>query len=394
VSKQELGIGVIGAWGRGQLAKNAHKPDDGVRVVAGCDIDAANLDLFKAHYGPDVFLTNDVDELLARPEVDAVFVTTPDYLHEEHACKALAAGKPTYLEKPMAITVEGCDRILRTAMEHEQKLYLGHNMRHMTFVNEMKRLIDEGYIGEVKTAWCRHFISYGCDAYYKDWHAEKRYATGLLLQKAAHDIDVMHYLCGGYTTRTVGMGALTVYDKVTDRLEPGQKPDTSWSADHWPPLSNTGLNPVIEVEDISMLMMQLENGVMCSYQQCHFSPDAWRNYTIIGTEGRIENYGDYGGACDIRLWNRRSHYNPEGDQRFEPTHEQGGHGGADPNIVAEFIRFVREGGKVRTSPIAARNSVAAGYLATMSLREGNVPKDIPPVDDDVQAYFAQWCDRV
>jgi predicted dehydrogenase len=81
-------------------------------------------------------------------------VTTPDFLHEEQAVAALEAGKAVYLEKPMAITIPGCDRILETAYRTKTRLYLGHNMRHMAFVLKMKELIDEGAIGEVKAAWC------------------------------------------------------------------------------------------------------------------------------------------------------------------------------------------------------------------------------------------------
>jgi predicted dehydrogenase len=66
------------------------------------------------------------------------------------AVAALELGLAVYLEKPMAITTEGCDRILKTARESNARLYLGHNMRHMAFVRKMKELIDGGAIGEVK----------------------------------------------------------------------------------------------------------------------------------------------------------------------------------------------------------------------------------------------------
>lgn len=56
----------------------------------------------------------------------------------------------------------------------------------------MKELIDAGAIGEVKTIWCRHFVGNGGDYYFKDWHAERKNTTSLLLQKGAHDIDVIH----------------------------------------------------------------------------------------------------------------------------------------------------------------------------------------------------------
>ena len=147
--------------------------------------------------------------------LDAVFVCTPDYLHEEHALAALEHGLAIYLEKPMAITIAGCDRILRAAMDARARLYVGHNMRHMAFVRQMKALIDQGAIGEVKTAWCRHFVGHGGDFYFKDWHAERHNTTGMLLQKAAHDIDVLHWLCGSYTRRVNAMGGLTLYDPVS-----------------------------------------------------------------------------------------------------------------------------------------------------------------------------------
>ncbi len=383
----ELRIGVIGAGGRGGLAGYAHRPDEGVRLVAGCDTRPEALAEFKETYGPGAFVTDDYRALLARRDVDAVFVTTPDYCHEEHAVAALAAGKHVYLEKPMAITIEGCDRILQAAYEAKVKLYLGHNMRHFAVIEKMKALIDAGAIGEVKVGWCRHFVSYGGDAYFKDWHAERDKATGLLLQKGAHDIDVLHWLCGGYTERVTAMGGLTVYDRIADRHAPTERGDASFVAGNWPPLSQTGMNPVIEVEDVSMMLMRLDNGVHASYQQCHYTPDAWRNYTIIGTEGRIENFND-AGEGQVWLWNsRHDGYRPRPDVQCHIAAREGSHGGGDPRIVAEFVRYLRRGGKVATSPIAARYSVAAGFTATMSLRNGSQPMDVPRCDADLEAHF-------
>ncbi|NCO34236.1 MAG: Gfo/Idh/MocA family oxidoreductase [Armatimonadetes bacterium] len=383
----ELLIGVIGAGGRGGLARHAHQPNDGARLVAGADTNDAALKVFTEMYGPDALVTRDYRDILARPEIGAVFVTTPDYLHEEHAVAALDAGKAVYLEKPMAITIEGCDRILRAAQVNRGKVYLGHNMRHMTFVQKMKELIDDGAIGEVKAGWCRHFVCYGCDAYFKDWHAEQSKATSLLLQKGAHDIDVLHWLCDGYSQRVTAVGALTVYDRIEDRHDPSERGDASWHLDNWPPLAQKGLNHIIDVEDISMMLMELDNGVFCSYQQCHYTPDGWRNYTIIGTEGRVENFGDSPGECVVKLWNKRCYYKPDGDVEFPIPAVEGGHGGADPRIVQEFIDYVRNGVKATTSPIAARNSVAAGCCAAQSLRNGSDPVDIPPVPREVIEYF-------
>ncbi len=115
----ELRIGVIGVGGRGWLAKHAHRPDEGVRITAGADPNPDAIAAFKNDHGCDAFTTDDYRRLLDRSDVDAVFVTSPDFLHTEHALAAIEAGKAVYLEKPMAITVEGCDRILRAARERK-----------------------------------------------------------------------------------------------------------------------------------------------------------------------------------------------------------------------------------------------------------------------------------
>jgi len=382
-----LNIGVIGFGRRAYLTASAHREDLASRVVACADPVEAARGKFQAQYGPDAWVTDDYHALLARPDLKAVFVLSPDFLHEEHAVAALEAGKAVYLEKPMATSIEGCDRILRTAMRNGSRLYVGHNMRHMSVMFKMKQLIDSGVIGEVRAGWCRHFVAYGGDAYFKDWHAERSKANSLLLQKGTHDIDLLHWFCGGHTIRTSAMGNLSVYNRIQDRHAPGEYGDTTWSMSHWPPLSQQGLNPVVDVEDLSMMLMELNNGVLCSYQQCHYTPDAWRSYTIVGTEGRLENFNDVPGGAVIRVWNRRTDYNAQGDEQYLIPEAEGGHGGADPLIVEEFLHYVRHGGSTVTSPVAARHSVAAGCMAAHSLRHGSIPVDVPPLDREVQAYF-------
>jgi hypothetical protein len=67
--------------------------------------------------------------------------------------------------------------------------------------------------------------------------------------------------------------------------------------------------------------------------------------------------------------------------------EDAEHEGADPLLIDEFVRFVREGGRTDTSPVAARMAVAAGFGATESLRGGGAPREVPPLDAELVAYF-------
>lgn len=374
-----LRLGVIGFGLRRSLALEAHRPPD-VQVVALADPRPKAQERFSEAFGPQAFVASHSEELLSQG-LDAVMVLSPDHLHERHAIQFLEAGVPVYLEKPMAITTEGCDAILQAAKTTGSKLYLGHNMRHFAVVRKMKEWIAAGRIGEVKTAWCRHFVSYGGGAYFADWHADRRNTTGLLLQKGAHDLDVLHWLCSGYAKRVSAMGELTVYGNLNRPRDPEADYEVDFAkVNVWPPSALPETNAVVDVEDLNLVTMQLDNGVLAGYQQCHFTPDAWRSYCIIGTEGRIENFDDRPGTAEVRLWNRfRFGYDPEGDDSWRAEPATGGHGGADHLILNEFFRYLREGGETDTSPIAARMAVAAGVAATQSVRSGGVPVDVPPL---------------
>ncbi len=379
-----LNIGVIGAGGRGSVVSLVEKAADDVRLAAAADIRPEVLERFKEKHGSDTFVTNDYRKLLELDDLDAVFVCSPDFLHEEHAVASLEAGKAVYLEKPIAITIEGADRILETARRTGSLLYLGHNMRYFPSVLAMKKLLDEGTIGRLQAVWCRHFVSIGGDAYFKDWHSERVNTTGLLLQKGAHDIDVIHWLSGAYSRSVVAMGKLSVYDQSQRRQPAEHKVDIN--AKNWPPFSQDNYSEKIDVEDHNMMLMQLTNGVQVSYVQCHYAPDYWRNYTFIGTEGRIENIGD-SGTCEIHVFTSRSNTNHKPDRVIQLEPEEGSHGGSDPAIIRSFIDFVREGKTPNTSPAAARYSVAAGVQATESLRNGCGLVDVPSLDPSLEAYF-------
>ncbi len=383
---EDLRFGVVGLGLRTSLAQAAHQPGRGSVVAAVCDVDPAVLKARAPLFGEPA-TTLDHRELLGHDDLDAIVVMTPDDTHERVAIDCLQAGKAVYLEKPLAITVDGCDNVLRAARETGTRLYVGHNMRHMGVVRLMRDIIARGDIGVPKTVWVRHFVSYGGDYYFKDWHADRTRTTGLLLQKAAHDLDVVHWLAGGYTTRVNAMGDLMLYGDLP-RREPGTPRPEGWLRDFdWPPTARRDLNDVVDVEDVSVMNMRLDNGVIAAYQQCHFSPDYVRNYTVIGTEGRLENFGD-GPGDTVKVWNTGpSDYRADCDIAYQVPLATGSHGGADLEIIAEFRRFVREGGVTDTSPVAARMSVAAGYMATMSLRDGGMPYDVPPLDADLAAYF-------
>lgn len=381
----DLKIAVLGVNSRGAMGTLAHFPNKGSRVVALCDIAQSSLDRAKEWYEGGVLTTKERKDLYDM-DLDAVMICTPDRFHEEHAVEVLSHGIPVFLEKPMSLSIEGCDRILKAAHDHKTKLYLGHNMRHMTFVKKMKELIDDGAIGEVRGVWCRHFIGYGGDYYFKNHNAEREKSIGMLLQKGAHDIDVIHYLTGARTKKVSAFGNLSVYNRCETR--PYNEPaNTKYNESLWPPLQNVGMNPKMDIEDHTLLMMEMEGDILASYNQCHYTPDTCRNYTIIGTEGRIENIGD-GPRSPIFLWNRKSNTSKMiGDEVHygdKIDHENTIHGGADQATVKDFLAYIKgEVEEAITCPIWARHAVATGIKGTESLRSGGQPLEVPDLPRDL-----------
>ncbi len=379
----QLRIGIIGVTGRGRLWRHWNAPESRSVVVGGADVNPDKLALFQREHGGDPFVTTDYRELLDRKDIDAIAVTSPDFTHEQYAVAALQAGKQVFCEKPLAITIEGCDRILTTWKETGCKVMVGFNMRYMNIFRTMKEIVDSGAIGELKAVWVRHFVGQGSNFYYHDWHATRENATSLLLQKGSHDIDMIHWITGQYTQRTAAFGSLDFFggDKPNDLTCPECDERDTCTEFMSGPRIQCAFRKEVDVEDNQVMIMELDGGIKAAYLQCHFTPDYHRNYTFIGTEGRLEN-----SEPDMKVWvkTRRSNtYRELADRTYDIKPAMGGHGGADPVICKDFVDMCLDGKEPVATPVAGRMSVAAGVSAAYSMRHGGMPVDIPALPEGV-----------
>lgn len=145
-----IGLGYIGV-GRicqGHLSWGGGSAD--VRVVAVCDLDANRLEAARKRF-KDCAGYGDYRELLARSDIDAVFVTTPDHWHVPASLHAVQAGKDVYVEKPLTLTIaEG--RVLADAVKrYGRVLQVGSQQRSDGQFRHACELVRNGKIGEVKT---------------------------------------------------------------------------------------------------------------------------------------------------------------------------------------------------------------------------------------------------
>lgn len=135
------------------------------------------------------------EDLIADPGVDAVYVATPPSSHKEYAVAAALAGKPVYVEKPMAMNVRECEEMLAACRKAGVPLYVAYYRRALPRFNKVKEWLDEGRIGKVRYVRTVHNKKpvQGDGG----WRVDPAVSGGgLFLDVGSHTLDLLDYLLG------------------------------------------------------------------------------------------------------------------------------------------------------------------------------------------------------
>lgn len=139
-------------------------------------------------------------DLVNDPEVNAVYIATPPYAHAELTALVAAAGKPVYVEKPMARTVAECDEMLAACRTADVPLYVAYYRRSLPNFLRLKQLIDEGVIGEVRLVQIELYQQPQPDVVAQtegNWRIDpKTSGGGYFFDLASHQFDYLDYLFG------------------------------------------------------------------------------------------------------------------------------------------------------------------------------------------------------
>lgn len=387
MQKKKIKMVIAGLGGRGHDIYGAYVQEhpDEAEIVAVADPRPERLELAQTEWGiPPERCFATAEELFAQPKMaDAAVIATQDRQHVAHAEAAMKTGYHLLLEKPVAVDMEGCLEVLRLAREYRRHVVVCHVLRYTPFYNTIKRIIDEGRIGEVVSIQAMEHIGY--------WHYAHSYVRGnwrrsedtspMILAKCCHDMDILLWLSGKRARSVSSYGgnylfradkapegaaqrcwecpvrADCPYDAVRYYLESGR---TSVRAGrvNWPinvldphptpesiehalrtgPYGRCVYHCDNDVADHQVVNIALDDGVTINFTVCAFTERCYRTIKVMGTRGCVE------GNMDLSKLKWYDFFDHEEEIDLQVTDGSlAGHGGGDAVMVKEFIELLARG---------------------------------------------------
>lgn len=258
---RKIKFGIIGTGAIAQMHAAALQNLDNAELVAVFDKVETRAKDFADKYG--VRYVTSFEEFLADPEVEAVTVATPTGVHGDVAIPAACAGKHILCEKPLDVTLEKADAIIRTCQEHNVRLSAVFQSRFVRSVQAIKKAYDAGRFGKVTLAstqvkWFRSQEYYDSAGWRGTWQLD---GGGALMNQSIHTIDLLLYINGDAREVFAYSGILS--------------------------------HERIEVEDNLCAVVKYENGSMGTIEvSTSCAPGFPRRVEISGTNGSVVMEGD------------------------------------------------------------------------------------------------------
>jgi len=314
------------------------------QLVAVADIREDRARRFSAEYGAQAY--TDYDNMLARPDIDAVTVCVPSGLHAQVAIDVLHAGKHVLVEKPIALSLADADRMIATAREAGLTLGVVLQNRYNSPVQQVRTLIDQGrlgklYLGSVCVRWYRP------QSYYEDgWHGTLSMDGGALMNQSIHHLDALQWFMGPVAS---------VYAYTAT-------------------LAHT-----MESEDVGVAVVRFRSGALATVEGSTLTwPQTLEgSVALFGERGSVKIGGT--ALSRITLWKVDGELEREAEiltsQRVDPPTV---YGYSHREVIHDFARALLDGREPSTPGPEARKSLAlvlAIYESARMGREVQLPHD-------------------
>jgi predicted dehydrogenase len=186
--------------GCGRIAKRhsellGHRQIEGATLAAVCDVVAAKAQATAATFGVPWY--TDMHEMMRRENPDVAVILTESGHHADHAIALAPYGKHLVVEKPMALTLEGADAMIRACDRHNIRLFVVKQNRFNVPVVKLREALEAGrfgklVLGTVRVRWCRRQSYYDQDAWRGTWALD----GGVLTNQASHHVDLLEWMMG------------------------------------------------------------------------------------------------------------------------------------------------------------------------------------------------------
>jgi predicted dehydrogenase len=255
MNRTPLGVGVIGMGVMGKSFAQICVQQWEAKLIGVSDVVEEAGKAAAATY--DVPFYNDWNDLVARPDVQAIIVATPESVHVEPTIAALERGKGVLVEKPIADNTADAMKMIAVAERTKGVLLVGHVQRFITQYAMAKQLVDEGKIGDVQYIQTRKLNG-------KSAQNRLQGRSSLPMFLGVHDYDIVRWFAGSEPARVYAESQFVVLKKL-------------------------GYN----VEDTNMAMITFKNGALAACETGWILPAGHPNTSdhrlwIQGTDGRID----------------------------------------------------------------------------------------------------------
>lgn len=289
-AKNVLGIGLISVGWMGRLHSRAygalpyHYPELPVRPRL---VIAADADPERAEYAADVLgyaaWTVDWREVIGHPDVGAISIAAPNYLHREMAVAAASAGRHFWIEKPVGCGVADAQAVAGAADAADVRTAVGFNYRHAPSVQYGRELIRSGRLGRITHAHARFLNDYAADpdCVFSWRFSRDRSGYGVLGDLMTHVIDLLQYLVA-----PVRVASATTEIYIPQRPLPDP---TRTSSTHFDRARPGGPTAAVDTDDYAAGVLRLAGGAIATVEASRVSvgPQCQIGFEIYGTDGSI-----------------------------------------------------------------------------------------------------------
>jgi predicted dehydrogenase len=345
ILSMKIRVGFIGAGAMGlSHVKSIHEGCGGqAEAVAICSNNETNIQKALA-VAPGARIFKD-EAALIESELDAVFISTPNFTHARLALAVLRAGKHLFLEKPVGISRDEARQVVEAVDKTDRVVMIGHQFRYSPYFQKIKAMVEAGEIGVPRMAWTREFRG-PFQKKSQEWIQDDRRSGGGLVDKNCHQFDLMNWWIGARPKRVCAFGGCAVNRRI--------------EGEH-------------QVLDHATVSFEYQNGARGTLHLCMFGrdfPDEELEMGVIGDAGVLQTRIS---EIEILQWRRGA------NQKAPIVHQVaakrgegwGGHlGFADMHEA--FVQAVLENKPPITSARECLDGTLLALAAEESIKRGSV----------------------